>query len=312
MDRFAELEAFVQIARANSISAAAERLNLAKSAVSRRLSELEARLGVQLFNRTTRQVTLTDAGARFLRRASALLDDLAEAEDEAGACQTQLLGKLKVAAPLSFGLKYLQPLLSDFAKEHPGIEMEVDFSDRRVDLVAEGFDVAVRIGALADSSLIARKICPIRHVVAAAPDFWRAHGIPSHPSDLRSLPCLRYTGLQRPEIIPYWGPKGEKGEVTASVKMYANNGEFLTNMAVDGHGFLVEPSFFLAKHFENGVLAPVLCDYAWSAGNLYVIYPPTRQVSQRVRSFVDAMAARFENNPYWDEKMRFASDANTH
>lgn len=304
MDRFSELDAFVQIARANSISAAADRMNLAKSAVSRRLSELEGRLGVQLFNRTTRQMTLTDAGVMFLRRATALLDDLSEAEDEVSACQTQLVGRLKIAAPLSFGLKYLQPLLSEFAGDHPGIEMEVDFSDRRVDLISEGFDVAIRIGALADSSLIARKVCAIRQVVVAAPKFWKRHGVPKKPQDLITLPCLRYTGQARPEVIQFWGPKGEKGEIPASIKMYANNGEFLTDMAVDGHGFLVEPSFFLVEHIENGALEPVLCDYAWSNQNMHVLYPPTRQLSKRVRSFVDVLVAKFENNPYWDERIR--------
>lgn len=304
MDRFAQVQAFVQIARAGSISAAAVRMHLAKSVVSRRLSELEERLGAQLFNRTTRRLTLTDAGAAFLRRATALLDDLAEAEDEVGLRQTQLVGRLRIAAPLSFGLRHLQPLLSAFASDHPCVELEVDFSDRRVDLIKEGFDLAIRIGVLADSTLMARKICPVRSVVVAAPRFWKQHGVPQRPQELSALPCLRYTGQHRPEVIPYWGPKGEKGEVPASIKMFANNGEFLTQMGVDGHGYLVEPSFFVVEHIENGALQPVLCDYAWSNANMHVVYPPTRQLSKRVRSFVDVLVAKFENNPYWDERIR--------
>ena len=301
MNRLAEIETFVEIARAGSISAAASRLNVAKSAASRRLSDLEARLGVQLFNRTTRRISLTDAGAIFLRRASAILDDLAEAEAEAGASQTELVGKLKVAAPLSFGLAHLQPVISRFAAAHPQLDIEIDFSDRRTDLVDEGFDAAVRIGTLADSSLIARKLCPIRHTVAASPDFWAEYGAPQHPRDLEDLPCVRYSNLVRPETIPYWGPKGESGSVAASIRMLANNGEFLTQMAIDGCGFLVEPSFFLFEHVRAGRLQLALCDYAWSNMSLYVVYPPTRRVSARVRAFIDVLVERFGDNPYWDD-----------
>ncbi len=301
MNRLLELETFIEIARAGSISAAAARMNVAKSAVSRRLAELEARLGVQLFNRTTRRISLTDAGAVFLRRAQGVMDDLDEAEAEAGAAQTALTGRLKIAAPLSFGLKHLQPVLSRFAARHPGLEIEIDFSDRRVDLVDEGVDAAVRIGALADSSLIARKLCPIRSMVVAAPSFWRAHGAPAHPRDLEALPCLRYSNIVRPEIIPYWGPKGESGSIAADIKVLANNGEFLTGMAVDGHGYLIEPSFFLYGHIRDGRLAPALSDYAWSAMSLYAVYPPTRRLSARVRAFIDALVEAFGDNPYWDD-----------
>ncbi len=307
MNRFAELEAFVHIARAGSISGAAEQLNVAKSAASRRLSELEARLGVQLFNRTTRRVSLTDAGAGFLRRAIILLDDLAEAEAEASAGQKELIGRLKIAAPLSFGLKHLQPLISNFVRMHPQLNVEVDFSDRRVDLIAEGVDVAVRIGVLTDSSLIARKLCPIRQNVVAAPAYWKKYGIPSHPRDLQGLPCVRYSNLAKPEVINYWGPKGETGAVTPVIKILANNGDFLTDMAADGHGFIVEPSFFLFERIEAGDVVPVLCDFAWSNINLHVVYPPTRQLSARVRAFVDLLVDRFHNNPYWDDRVKAAA-----
>jgi len=303
MNRLVEIETFVEIARAGSISAAAARLNVAKSAVSRRLSDLESRLGVQLYNRTTRRLSLTDAGSLFLRRSSALLDDLAEVEAEAGAGQEQLIGKLKIAAPLSFGLKHLQPILSRFAAAHPQLDIEIDFSDRRVDLLAEGVDVAVRIGVLADSSLIARKLCSIRNTVVAAPGFWKAHGVPKHPADLEGPPCVRYSNLARPDIINFWGAGGESGSITPSIKMLANNGDFLTQMAADGHGFVVEPTFFLYERVEAGDLQPVLCDFAWSNINLYVVYPPTRRVSARVRAFVDMLAERFHNNPYWDERI---------
>ena len=303
MNSFSEIDAFVRIARAGSISGAARQLNIAKSAASKRLSDLEARLGVQLFIRTTRKLTLTDAGARFLTRAIQLLDDLEEAEAEASASQHQLKGKLKLAAPLSFGIIHLQPVLSRFSQLHDQLDLEVDLADRVVDIVEEGFDAAIRIGVLADSSLIAKRLCPIRSRLVAAPSFWDKHGRPRRPEDLTTLPCLRYSNLARFDVIDYWGNKGERGKIAPPIKVLANNGEFLTNMAIDGHGFLAEPTFFLHEHIRTGALEPVLDDYVWSAMELYVLYPPTRQLSARVRAFVDFMAAQFHNNPYWDERL---------
>lgn len=304
MSRIEEIETFIEIARAGSISGAARSLRIAKSAVSRRLADLEARLGVQLFARTTRRLSLTDSGARFLKRAEVLLDDLEEAEAEAMAGRTDLAGSLKIAAPLSFGLKHLQPVISEFVRKHPKIDVDIDFSDRRVDLVGEGFDVAVRIGALADSSLIARKLCPVRSVVAASPAFWKKHGRPRHPRDLADLPCVRYSNLARPGTISYWGPRGETGAVEPPIHLLANNGEFLVGMAVDGVGFVIEPTFFLYSEVKSGVLQLALADFAWSNAALHVVYPPTRQVSARVRAFADAVIARFNNNPYWDDVLK--------
>lgn len=300
MSRFEDIEAFVEIARAGSITKAAERLGIAKSAASKRLAELETRLGAQLIHRTTRKISLTDVGAEFLKRATALLDDLAEAEGAAGRGQNELAGALRIAAPLSFGLRHLQPVISDFVRRHPKVDVEIDFSDRRVDLVGEGFDVAVRIGVLADSSLIARKLCPIRSIVAAAPKFWKRHGKPKHPRDLAGLPCVRYSGLARPGVVEFWGPKGEAGSIEPEIRVLANNGDFLMQMAIDGCGFNIEPTFFLEEALGNGSLEPVLLDYAWSRADLHVVYPPTRQPSARVRAFADAVIAAFKGEPKWD------------
>jgi DNA-binding transcriptional LysR family regulator len=309
MSRFGEIEAFVAIAQAGSITKAAQRLGIAKSAASRRLSDLEIRLGAQLFNRTTRQLSLTDVGAEFFKRASTLMDDLVEAEAAASEGQKSLVGTLRVAAPLSFGLRHLRSVVSEFARKHPRVDLDIDFSDRRVDLVAEGFDIAVRIGVLTDSSLIARRLCPIKSAVVAAPKFWRRYGKPKHPSDLGVLPFLRYSNLSRPGVVPFWGPKGEEGVVEPKIRMLANNGEFLMQMAIDGHGFLVEPTFFLHEAMVNGSLVRQLPDFAWSNANLHVVYPPTRQPSARVRAFADAVIGAFNNNPFWDAEIAAASNS---
>ncbi|MEO0399943.1 MAG: LysR family transcriptional regulator [Pseudomonadota bacterium] len=300
MSRFEEIEAFAAVMKAGSITGAANRLGVAKSVVSRRLSDLEARLGVQLIVRTTRKLSLTDAGADFLPRAEALLDDLAEAEAAASAGQTRLSGRLRVAAPLSFGLRHLRPVISDFIGQHPDIEIEIDFSDRFVDLVGEGFDVGVRIGALADTSLIGRRLCAIRAAVAAAPSFWKRHGVPTHPDDLSALPLLAYDNAPRRGAVDYWGPKGETGVLTPSVRTLANNGDFLMDLAADGHGFIVQPKFFLHDHQKAGAIETVLSDYEWLNAGLYVLYPPVRQVSARVRAFVDAVIAAFPSKPSWE------------
>ncbi|MEX0644452.1 MAG: LysR family transcriptional regulator [Parvularculaceae bacterium] len=289
MSRLEEIATFVAIAEAGSISRAAERLRIAKSAVSRRLSDLEARLGAQLFIRTTRRVSLTDAGAAFLGRARRILDDLEEAEAEAGEGHKALAGNLRIAAPLTFGLAHLKPVICSFVRTHPKVSVEVDFSDRRVDLVGEGFDIAVRIGALADSSLIARKLCSIRGVAVAAPGFWKKHGRPRHPRDLAGLPLLAYSNVARPSALQFWGPGGESGVVEPPVIMLANNGEFLIEIALGGGAFVVAPTFIAHEQLRGGALEAVLTDYEWSTSSLHVVYPPTRQPSARVRAFPDAV-----------------------
>ena len=281
MSQLEEIAAFVAIARAGSISEAARQAHLAKSVMSRRLSDLEARLGAPLIVRTTRRMALTDAGAAFLQRAERLLDDLGEAEAEVRADAVALAGRLRIAAPLSYGLSRLKPVVSDFMRRHPGVKMEIDFSDRQVSLVEEGFDLALRIGALANSSLIARKIAPVRSLAAASPAFWDQYGRPRAPSDLEKLPCLRYANLPRPEVIPYWAPGGARGEIAPPIRMRATNGDFLADLAVDGAGFLVEPAFIIEPYIRDGRLETALTDYAWSDINLYLIYPPTRRPSAR-------------------------------
>ena len=252
MNRLDEIETYIAIARAGSISEAARRLGIAKSAASRRLSELEARLGVQLVVRSTRQLTLTEAGAAFLERAERVLDELAEAEAEARAELSVLTGKLRLAAPLSFGLSRLAPLLADFMAAHPDIVVEADFSDRHVDLIREGFDLAIRIGALSDSSLIARKIAEVRQIVAASPDFWDQHGRPEHPDQLADLPCLRYLNPQGTGTISFSAPSGKTGSFVPSHRMLASNGDVNAMMASRGLGYLIEPDFIVEPLLANG------------------------------------------------------------
>lgn len=300
MNRFENMHSFIRVVEVGSISGAAERLNVTKSAVSRRLKELEKHLGVELFHRTTRQMNLTDTGRAFYHQAVRILDDVLEAEIATSQAHGTLKGSLKIALPSTFGLMHMGPIINDFIKEHPQIEFDLDFNDREVDLIQEGFDLAIRIANLPDSSLIARRIAPVKTVICASPDYLKQMGIPQSPEDLIEHQCLVYS-LQRD--FEYWHLTDANGnEIKTKIYPYlkASTGEFLKEAAVDGQGIILVPTFIAYKEIENGSLIPLLKDYTSPQINAYAIYPQTRHLSQRVRAFVDLLVKRFEGTPYWD------------
>jgi DNA-binding transcriptional LysR family regulator len=301
MDRFEDLRAFVQAVESGSLTRAAETLQVATSAVSRRIKELEGRLGTQLLQRTTRQMRLTAAGETFHARAVEILQALEEAETEAGCHSRTLTGPLRIAAPLAFGHSHLEPILIDFARAHPGLELDIDFSDRIVDLVAEGHDLAVRIGSLRDSTLIARKLLEVRLVVAAAPAFWQRHGVPGAPSELAELPALCYTGSERVDAWRYADPAGGTGAVHVRAAMRSTNGGFLRDAAIAGLGIVMQPSFLLHEAVRQGLLMPVLTGYRWPTVAIHVVYPQTRHLSARARAFIDTLRARLGIRPDWED-----------
>ncbi|MEM6621714.1 MAG: LysR family transcriptional regulator [Pseudomonadota bacterium] len=300
MDRFETLRAFVQVVESGSLTRAADTLGVATSAVSRRIKELESHLGTQLMQRTTRQLRLTASGEAFLARAQGILQALQEAEAEAGRDAQQLSGPLRIAAPLSFGQSHLGPLLLEFAKQNPGLELDVNFSDRMVDLVAEGHDLAVRIGNLSDSSLIARRIAEVRLAVVAAPAFWDQHGRPEKPEDLAAFPALCYTGSERVDRWGFTRPDGTAGAVQANVAMRATFGDFLRDAAIEGHGIVLQPSFIIHRAIEAGQLEPVLLDHTWPTVTIFAVYPQTRHLSARARAFIDFLRGRIGAQPDWE------------
>ncbi|MBU1263503.1 MAG: LysR family transcriptional regulator [Gammaproteobacteria bacterium] len=300
MDRFADMQMLVSVVEAGSISAAAERLNLAKSAVSRRLAELEARLGVSLIHRTTRRLSLTDSGRAYYARCVAILADVEEAESAVSQAHGALRGTLKVALPLAFGLLHLAPLIQAFMTAHPDVRFELDFNDRQIDLMQEGFDLAIRIATLADSSLIARRLAPIRHLVCASPDYLTRHGIPQSAADLGQHACLAYSNVRDPGLWSFHGPDGESGQVRVPVRLAASSGEFLMRAAIAGEGLVLLPSFYVHEALRAGQLLPLLADHVWPELAAYAVYPPTRHLSSRVRAFIDFLANRLAGEPYWD------------
>ncbi len=301
MSELEEMRSFVELVDAGSATRAAARRGLAVSAISRRMKDLEARLGVQLLKRTTRSMSLTDEGRLFYDRCVRLLADLAEAEADVTQRSGVLSGRIKIASPLSFGVAHLSPAISAFMHAHPNIAIELDMSDRRVDLVEEGFDLAIRIGALSDSALTVRRIAGFRHVVCAAPAFIAEHGVATAPSDLEGAPGLCYGNFARPDVWSYRGPAGEAGSVTVSARLICNNGDVLREAAIAGLGVVCEPSFVLHRAVEAGHLRPMLTAYRWYDMAIYALFPPTRHLSTRVRALIDFLADRFGDRPYWDE-----------
>lgn len=304
MDRFADMQMFVKVVEAASISGGGDKLGIAKSAVSRRLAELESRLGVQLLQRTTRRINLTESGRAYYDRCVRILADVEEAELEVSSVHGALRGRLRVALPLSFGLLHLAPLIHAFSLLHPGIEFDLDFNDRQIDLMQEGFDLAVRIAALADSSLVARRLTVIRHVVCASPSYLSAHGTPETVEELEKHVGLGYSNRANPGLWRYQTPSGEAGSVKIPIKLLANSGDFLCQMAIAGHGILVHPSFYVADPIQHGKLVPLLTQYRWPELNAYAVYPATRHLSTRVRAFVDFLAERLGGEPHWDKFMQ--------
>jgi len=300
MNKFEDLQAFVKVAEAGGISRAAERLHMTKSAVSRRISELELRLGVQLLHRTTRRISLTETGQNFYQSALRILSDLEEAELAVSQQHGSLAGQLKVAAPLTFGLRHLGPAINDFLLLHPKIHLDLDLNDRQVNILEEGFDVVVRIAKLSDSSFIARRLAPIHFAVCASPSYLAKHGKPDTPTDLLQHQCLVYSNSASPELWHYRDQQNQSQHVKVKTVLKANNGDFLKDAAVNGEGIVCLPTFIVNDAIVQNQLQRILTDYDWPSSNAYAIYPPTRHLSQRVRTFVDFLAERFKGSPYWD------------
>lgn len=309
MDRFSALTTFVCVADSGSISRAAERLNVAKSAVSRRLSELEAHLGVRLFNRSTRRLSLTPTGEAFYHRASRLLTDLSEAEEEVSREHGQLTGKVRIAAPLSFGIMHLQPAVATFMAMHPNVEFDLVLDDRENDLVGEGFDLGIRLSQLPDSTLMARKLAPIRSVAVASPEYLARRGTPHHPADLAEHDGLFYSNVPESRVWGYTSTSGQWQPVRGRRRLRVNNGDFLRDAAIAGLGIAIEPTFILYEAIANGQLVPILTDFKWPEIGAYAVYPQTRYVSARVRAFIDHLVERFAGEPYWDEHSGTSSTA---
>ncbi len=293
MSRFEEFEAFVAVVDFKGFGHAAEKLGIAKSMVSRRVSDLERRLGVQLLLRTTRRQSLTDAGRDFYQRATQVLCDLQDAEQSVVRGQTSISGRIRLALPLGFGVSQLAQPISEFISRHPRINIEVDLNDRELDLVAENIDLAIRVGDLKDSSLIARKLASVHIAVCASPEYLRARGTPLHPSDLAEHEVLVYSNVSVGRQW-YYLRDGKRVSPRMKYRLSANNGEFLAAVASRGQAIVAGPVALLQRYIDNGGLVPILTDFARPAAGMYAVYPPGRLVAGRVRLLSDALYEYFK------------------
>lgn len=291
--------AFVRVVETGAFARAAERMGMSKSILSRRVARLEEQLGAKLLTRTAQGAQPTDIGEAYFARASNILADLDAAREVVADAVTQVAGTIRLAAPLSFGTEHLAPAIADFAKMHPKVELDISLDDRTVDLVGGGFDLAVRIGALPDSSLIARRIAPVRAAVLASPDYLAARGRPGHPRDLNDHDLLFYANPGRGN---QWRFKidGRWEYVRGSARLRADNGELLREAACAGLGIVILPTFIASPAIASGKLEVILADYPLEESGLHVVMPPGRATTARVRALVEFLAARFGPEPAWD------------
>ncbi len=300
MNNLTGMMVFAQVVQSGSFSKAAEALGMSKSSVSKKVSFLEDRLGVRLLNRTTRKLSLTEVGHVFFERCERIMNEAQEAELAITRLQDEPRGLLKMSAPVSFGILHLGKPLAEFMGRHEDVQVDISLNDRFVDIVDEGFDMAIRIGRLPDSSLIAKKIGSTRLMATASPSYWEKHGKPEHPRDLAGHECLIYT-LARNNFSWVYMEDGKQHSVDLSGSLKANNGNIINDMAVAGGGISLSPAFIVGNKIAEGKLEAVLEDYEIEPINIYAVYPHNRHLSAKVRLFVDFLKDWFGGCPSWEE-----------
>src|SRR5688500_6971137 len=297
-DALQEIAVFARIVGTGSLSAAARDLGLSPALVSRRLSGLETRLGVRLINRTTRSLHLTDEGAAYYETCTRVLAEMEEADAAVSAGRAEPRGILRVALPASFGNQHVAPLVPKFAERYPDVQLALSLSDRTVNVVEEGFDLAVRIADLADSSLAARKLAPNRRVVCASPAYLARHGTPRTPEELARHNCVATDFTMNWD---YRDPDGKPGSVRVSGRYACDNWEVLREWALAGLGIALKSTWDVRRHLEDGSLVSLLPGYTFATDvAIYAVYPHRRHLPAKTRAFIEFLAESFGPEPYWD------------
>ncbi|QIM53111.1 LysR family transcriptional regulator [Hydrogenophaga crocea] len=289
MDRFQEMHVFAAVVDAGSFVAASDALGMSKAAVSRHVAELERRLGVRLLHRTTRRLSLTAEGETFHARCKAVLAEVDEAEAEITAGAGEARGTLRVNVPFSYGQQRLAPLWPRFMARHPALTLEVTLSDRVVDLVDEGFDLAVRIAQLPASTLISRRLAGTRLLLCASPGYVAARGAPQHPADIARHDCIAYTLFSSGDLWHFEGPDGPTA-VKVQGRLRSNNGDTCVQAALQGQGLILQPSFLVDPHLRSGALVALMPGWHAVELGVYAVYPTRRHVAPKVRLLIDFLA----------------------
>ena len=304
MDKAADISLFLRVFDAGSISAAARSLDLSVAVASQRLKRLEKDLGVRLFQRTTRQLHPTPEGMALAEQGRALIDDLEALTASLREAGSGIAGTLRLTTSATFGRQYISPLLPEFLARHPKLKISVDLDDQHRDLVAEGFDLSIRIGALTDSTLVARRLASNRRVLCASPEYLRLHGAPATPQDLTQHQCLLLTGRAgRNDVWRLTGADGQEVAVQVGGRIDCNQGELLRDAAVAGMGIALHSIWHVHEDLRSGRLQVVLPSYALPDTGIHALMPQRRLVPPRVRAFVDFVAEKFGTAPPWERAL---------
>ncbi|ATE60555.1 LysR family transcriptional regulator [Thauera sinica] len=301
MKKLPDLEAwaiFAKVAETGSFARAAAEFSLSQATVSKAVTRLEARMKTMLFHRTSRRMSLTESGYAALERAARILEDGEAVEAEVAEQSTSLRGVIRVSAPMSFGIARLAPILPDFMKAHPDVELDVQFNDKQVDLVADRFDLALRIANLVDSSLLARRFCKVRILLVGSPAYFERHGRPRHPRDLINHKALQYTYARGGTSWRFRHKRHGEFTQVMPVHLHANNAEALTPALLAGLGLALQPEFLAWQDLQSGVLETVMDDWEVEPIALHVVTPPGRNRPARVQAFIEYLAERFASEPW--------------
>jgi DNA-binding transcriptional LysR family regulator len=300
LDRVTGMQVFARVAALGSLSAAARSLGMSPTMATKHIAAIEDRLGVKLLHRTTRRLTLTESGRRYLDAAERILVEIEEAEGAASADRIEVRGTLRVSIPVSFGVRELAPILPQFSESYPSLVVELGLNDRPVDLIEEGWDMAIRIGRLTGSTMVARRLAPCRTVVCASPAYLKRKGTPYSVADLANHNCLGYT-LSETMAADRWS-FGADGAVTVSVSgnLRTNNGDALVAAALAGQGLIYQPIFLVSAELRSGTLIAVSLDHPTiELPGIFAVYPSDRRPPAKVRTFIDFLAQRFGPVPPW-------------
>lgn len=300
MDRLTEMSAFVQVVELGGFTEAARKLNLSKSAISKHVAALETRLGARLLNRTTRRVSPTEIGLAYLDRAKDVLHAASEADAMATAMQGAPTGELRISAPLSFGLQYVAPAVATFLNKYADVAARLEFEDRYVELVSEGFDMAIRIGDLPDSSMMARKLAETQMNICASPAYVAEHGEPTTIEDLTRHRLLHYSHLSSGNFWKLVGPAGDERLIRVTGRLSVNNGDALNQAALDGLGISLTPNFICGPYLRDGSLMELMPKFRPATKGVYAIYPSGRYLQPKLRVFIDHLANELQGKgPQW-------------
>lgn len=303
MDHIDKTSIFVEVVRQQSFHKAALKLGMTASSVSKHVMTLEDALRTKLLNRTTRSLSLTEEGALYFERASKAIDDLRDATGLIQDMKASPVGLLKINAPQTFGSRYLAKAIAEFSCQHESLSVEVDFEDRMVDVIEEGYDVVIRIGTLADSTLIGRKLAPCPIYLCASPDYLKRQGTPTHPNDLKNHDVIAYTRHGGVHEWRYRAKDGLTDTISLHGRIRANNAEMMAEAAIQGLGMVALPIFAIQEALDDGKLVRVLPDYETDPQrNIYAIFPKSRYLSNKIRLFVDFISQHCATFP-WQENL---------